>query len=123
MCVMLMLVRYGKGKIIHDRGELAAELGIDYTELPVCTDSMGPDYKPTANECLCHVDFDAIARGQPFAIFNNALGTKWQCDVVLDDMLPEEDKPTKADLAYLEWRAHRDANSTSGVLLGRMGDG
>jgi len=83
-------------------------------ELPVGPESMGPDYIPKPDECLCHVDFNAIARDRPFAIFNNALGTKWHCDVVLDDMLAEEDEPTRADRAYLEWRAGRDAKSGRG---------
>lgn len=108
MCIDLVLVRYGKAKRVDCRADLATALGVDHLTLPADPEStMEQDYIPEANECLCHIDFDAIARERNFAILTHAWNTKWACDVVMDDMLDEKDAPTKADIEYLAWKAGR----------------
>lgn len=62
MCEEVVVRLKGREPIWCDSaGELASALGLHTAQLPVSA-YMGHDYRPSFNECLCHIEFRKLAK-------------------------------------------------------------
>lgn len=102
MCTELLIIKRGRQTMASNCGDLASAIGMQWQDIPLeeCCTKRHPS---AARDCLCSVDLWKISSAYGFALMQQAWETKYQCDAVMDDMMPD-DAPTKADEAYLAWK-------------------